>query len=351
MPKQKLEIIESEYGYDYVELDAETSEYYADQKCRAHFALITESFESLPSVGYLIPISKPGPPASDIIRVLQQAAVDPSAPEPTQFVALPEMIPAIRIAIAGGFDADGYSRESTLTFTAGIVKRRTIRSWRNWRYVGELWTPLTWTKVGFDCRKAEAIRYAAKAALDDETFKTEEDLAILYEEAIGVARKAKQEWEAATNPGDKSRLEAILTEAVIHSAQALKAMDTRGFFQIANVTRLVPLRHRLFLAINLIYNYWERTDEEPGGRAVHLERLGFKYKLHAGTIGHYSQEAGCLYPPRSVVLKNLETIRTQANRYFKKHPEERKELRYHGRLALRIILPPEGRRDKADRVG
>ena len=182
-----------------------------------------------------------------------------------------------------------------------------------------------------------------------EAFRNAEDLVTAYEEILDVLSEIRKQLKKAKTGREKARLRKIL-EAGVAEADRIHQEAGPDFVEIEDTTHLISERHRLLIVINMMYNYWQRNQINNKDRYVHINRLGFSQKLEANNIGLYCAEAGCESQPRSVVLKNLQSLQIEARRYYKNHPEERAEIEYKPQALVNIVLPPHGKRDRMRKV-
>jgi len=304
-------------GHDYILLDVLTSAYLDRISELPHFALVTPTPETLPMEGFIIPIEEFGQP--DAVLELQRRAetnesvgqkilrhrknhalADPQLDidgltEATlssladEFIAdatpfeLPHEVLAIGLKVRGKLDADGdYTPDSRLLIYTGVLDTSKIEKWRSWRYINQFWFFRTWEALGLDRFNPDVGAYRGRKKLD--------------------------------------------------SKKSVRLKISKHDF--------------LLLAITFLFNYWERRIPDYGPRVVHLERLGCRHKLDAKTLWTYCAEAACEPQTRKQVINMLESVQSQAVRFFKKNPVALEEQKLSCNRTIKFFLPESKRKGK-----
>lgn len=349
LPANKLEVRQIPGGADYVELDAQSSEFY---HCRYHLSkcsLISETATRLPIVGYFLP------PGSGIPRG------EPNTPNATEPAKQPlgyfHFLPAIQLAVVGDIDGDDYREGSKIEFSAGILFAPSLNSWRSCREIHELWTPEVWEQSGFDYRIFQKPNRIPSLPMETLSVKGAV-LANIAEKQLRLLCDGLQIEAKGTTRLERSVVERMRIATSGEIAEAINVAAIRKFSEFCNVTARIPDRLKRLLAINFLYNYWDRHSLPYAHRVFHILRLGVKSAYGITALWNDCQEAGCAPRTRSLALRQYEHIRSQAKMYYKRHPAERERLERtlfdeqliqdHGSsrsLYSKLFhLPPPGRR-------
>lgn len=96
----------------------------------------------------------------------------------------------------------------------------------------------------------------------------------------------------------------------------------------------------MLATICLLFNYWERKKLPIEHRVFHLQALGFGLKITKGSLSNWMAEAGCIPKSRSLILRQYQTVRNNACRYFERNPDEFHALMKSAKMHSEIYLKP-----------
>ncbi len=300
-------------GLDSVRLDPFSSEYYLCRYNLSKSTFLSESGGTLPFVSYVVPQILFG-----ATKEHSKSASEPLVPPRTVHG---DLTPALRLMVSGPVDpgSNGYQGNATLKFSAGLLKYPSTNEWLTRRDLNELWVADLWEKVGFDYRIF--IRNGSILKLPMETFKIESP--IDFEnipdrqvqrlcDVIRIDRKGAQ----SLSRGLRTRVQSASGEEI---RETYAFANTKQFFEIKNVTSAIPDRIKRFLAINMLFTYWERSKIPYKKRVQYFKDLRLLVSSVSQALSNDSVEAGCLPERRSINLKNLKQVRIRAARHYKSH--------------------------------